>query len=324
MHKYIVVGLGNISKRHRSNIKAFDSEAYVISVSSRGVIPDVLPCNCDRVVASIEEIDFESVKLAVVASPATKHIEHTLSLLDKKVPVLVEKPLACDINDAQKLVDYQIHKPDSKVAVAYCLRYMSSLTTIREVIASGRLGKLQKVNIEVGQDLATWRPNINYQKSVSANSHLGGGVLMELSHEFDYCMSLFGDLTPVFSIMRSSNRFNIDVEDEAQVTCVAADNLLINIQLDFLQVVATRTCRIVGSEGTLEWDLLTETVVEKNKCGSITTHAVENCGVNVKYDEMLRDFVAYCDGSQFLGASIEDGIKVLKLITNIKSNAVNY
>ena len=50
------------------------------------------------------------------------------------------------------------------------------------------------VRSSVGQYLPEWRKNTDYRKGVSARQDLGGGVLLELSHEIDYIQWIFGEI----------------------------------------------------------------------------------------------------------------------------------
>ena len=70
--------------------------------------------------------------------------------------------------------------------VGYNLRYMKSLIKFREILSKKKIGKILSVRSEVGSYLPSWRKDTDYKKSVSAKKKLGGGVLLELSHDIDY------------------------------------------------------------------------------------------------------------------------------------------
>ena len=80
----------------------------------------------------------------------------------------------------------------SILMVGYNLRHMKSLSKFREILKKKIIGKILSVRSEVGQYLPSWRINSDYKKSVSAREELGGGVLLELSHDIDYLVWLFG------------------------------------------------------------------------------------------------------------------------------------
>jgi len=78
--------------------------------------------------------------------------------------------------------------------------------------ASGRFGVHSEylnagsaVEIKVGHFLPLWRPNADYRKSYRSKRWLGGGVDLELSHEIDYCLWLFGDKYKKSQIFRKKS-----------------------------------------------------------------------------------------------------------------------
>ena len=83
--------------------------------------------------------------------------------------------------------------------VGYNLRYLPSLSRFRDLINEGLVGGPLSVRCEIGQYLPNWRPDTDYRTGVTARSDLGGGVLLELSHEIDYLRWIFGEVEWVSS-----------------------------------------------------------------------------------------------------------------------------
>ena len=75
--------------------------------------------------------------------------------------------------------------------VGYCLRYLESLIFFKEILSSCKFGKIRSAQISFSQHLSLWRKNLNYEDSVSAKKQLGGGILLEMSHELDYIQWIF-------------------------------------------------------------------------------------------------------------------------------------
>ena len=114
---------------------------------------------------------------------------------------------------------------------------------------------------EVGQYLPDWRPTSDYCMGVSAQRALGGGALLELSHELDYLGWLFG---PPARVTARGGRFSdltLDVEDLVELLLeYPSAPRLVSVHLDMLQRAPQRTCRVIGSEGTLVWDAIADRV----------------------------------------------------------------
>ena len=76
---------------------------------------------------------------------------------------------------------------------------------------------IRRLRCEIGQYLPLWRPGSDYRLGVSANRALGGGVLLELSHELDYLRWIFGDVDWVQASLERQSALEIDVEDTAHL-----------------------------------------------------------------------------------------------------------
>ncbi len=288
---FAVIGLGSIAERHRRNIRLLWPDSKIYAVSSSGRIPGETPANCDELLTGIEDLITRSIDVAIIASPAPFHARHAIELIQAGIHTLIEKPLCTSPEDATAILQ-SAAKPHSNVAVGYCLRFLPSALLMKTLIAERRAGQVFNVSIEVGQYLPDWRPNKLYTDTVSARAELGGGALFELSHEFDYCQWIFGELSLKHACLRSSEQLNLDVEDIADVVAMLPDGALVNIHLDFLQKRPYRHCRVVGSEGVLNWDLITNTVSFSNSDGDETIYSEALWDKNQMYTDMLAEFVS--------------------------------
>lgn len=289
MNKLAVIGLGNISNRHRKNLKSLYPNSTILSMSASGRALDNLPADTDFVVSSIEKVvDFDP-DIVIVASPATLHKEHSIPLINAGIPVLIEKPIAASLMDSNEIIDaLRVHK--TPMAIGYCLRYLNSSQEIKKVLDSHLIGEIYNVFVEVGQYLPDWRANKNYKDTVSASVNLGGGALLELSHEIDYIQWLVGNLNPQSSILRSSETLGLEVEDSADILSVNSKGAVIYMHLDFLQRKPRRKCRFIGSSGSLEWDLIENTIILNSSNGREVIFSDPDWDKNKMYLNMILDF----------------------------------
>ena len=246
MRRFAVIGLGNISQRHRKNLKLLYPESNVIALSARGNALTELPDNADFTVSGIAELIKLKPYFVIIASPASMHLQHAKTLMQAGIPCLIEKPLCINFLEAESLLKLS-QQTLTPSAVGYCLRYMPAAKKMQELINKNVLGEIYNIIIEVGQYLPDWRQTIDYRDSVSAQQHLGGGALLELSHEFDYAQWLFGPLSVEHAALRSSKELNLDVEDLVDVIFSTKSGTQVHVHLDFLQQQPQRYCTIKGS-----------------------------------------------------------------------------
>ncbi|ATG76497.1 Gfo/Idh/MocA family protein [Pseudoalteromonas sp. 1_2015MBL_MicDiv] len=316
MMRVAVIGLGNIAKRHRSNIKKMFPEAEIIAMSASGRLPSEMICNADYIVSNIQNIIDYTVEMAVIASPAPFHSLHAIPLIEAGIPVLIEKPVTTSVEDAKSIIKAK-SKYQVNAGVGYCLKYLSSALFVKKIIESGQAGKVINANIEIGQYLPDWRPNTDYKKSVSAVHSLGGGVLFELSHDIDYAQWLFGKLEIKHALIRNTGELGIEVEDVADILAISQSGCVVSLHLDFLQRQASRKCKIISNRGALVWDLIKNQVVWTDETGESVLFSDELWDRNEMYLNMLSDFNNKNKSDSF--SSIESSLSVVELITDLKT-----
>lgn len=318
MKRVAVVGLGNITTRHRRNLKQLFPEAQLYAMSASGRMPQGHISDADHLVASIDDLIEQQVDFVIIASPAPFHAAHSIPLIEAGIPVLIEKPVTVTSQDA-KALQKAAAQYSTPIAIGYCLRYLSSAMEMKKLLDSGKLGQLYHAHIEIGQYLPDWRPSKDYRESVSARPELGGGALLELSHEFDYSQWLLGDLTLEHAILRRSKELGLEVEDSADILFSTEQKAVVHLHLDFLQRKAHRQCRFVGTNGALEWDLIGNEIRFVSKDGTQLLYSEPAWDKNQMYTAMVLDFVALISKQPNQCVSLAEAARSVSLIEQIKT-----
>lgn len=319
----LVVGLGSIGRRHLKNLRQIlpQAELTVLRSSDRSS-HEAPPEEASRVVYSFDDALLHEPRFAVIASPAPFHVETALRLAERGVHLCIEKPISDRLDRVQDLIRL-CRQRGLVLMVAYNLRFAAPLRTLREALMSGRIGKLLGLRIEAGQYLPDWRPNADYRQSVSARRDLGGGALLELSHEIDYARWLAGDIVRVSADVRKLSNLEIDVEDCAELTVNFASGVLGSIHIDMLQHTPTRTCKLIGSEGTLTWDA----IVNQVRLFSAETrvwedlHSAQSIDRNAMYVDELAHFLDCLQTGATPLITGEDGRQALQVVLAAKRSA---
>lgn len=145
---------------------------------------------------------------AIIATPNALHIPMALDCLAHGVPVLVEKPMADTVVEAQKLVDAQAHTGVA-VLVGHHRRHNPINARAREIVQSGKLGRLVSANV-----MATFLKPDGYFDAAWRKQKGGGPILINLSHEIDMLRFFLGDIASVQAISSNAVR-GFEVEDTA-------------------------------------------------------------------------------------------------------------
>ncbi len=182
--KFLVIGAGNIARRHIRNLKQLlPTAAITLWRRQPGIDDPDLARLIQRVVTSEAEAFLEQYDAAIVASPAPLHVPTAQQLAEKGVHLFIEKPFSNTLDGIDTLIT-TCEKNNCVLMVGYNLRFHAALQAMHAAI--GRIGRVLSLRAEVGQYLPDWRPGKDYRTSVSAQWRLGGGVIFELSHELDY------------------------------------------------------------------------------------------------------------------------------------------
>ena len=262
MSRVLFISLGSIGRRHLRNTRELLPDSEIAVYRTHFTADAAVPPGADQIFFDREQALAFAPDAVIVSSPASDHVDHALAFVNQGAHVFIEKPLAMAHEQVGLLTD-ACRRSDRFVMVGYVLRFQPILHFIRDLLKTGRVGEIRTANVQVGQYLPDWRPDSDYREGVSGQKELGGGALLELSHELDYATWLFGMPDRVFCSSDKISDLDIDVEDSA---CVVMEygkkalNRRVVVQVDFLQRVANMAIQVVGSEATLYADLISEQV----------------------------------------------------------------
>lgn len=322
--RILIVGLGSIGKRHlRIARKLFPhANIYILRHQPSDEVPEF----ANGCFFNVEEAIVFAPQIAVIASPAPFHINAAKSLADAGVHLLIEKPLAELSEGASQLLEL-CKKQNIVLQVGYNLRFLASLKHFRSMLMGGAIGKVISVRSEAGQFLPSWRPLSDYRNSVSAKKELGGGVLLEFSHEIDYLRWIFGEIEWVRAFLGRQSDLEIDVEDTVHLTLGFGlpENdfqLCGTLNLDFIRHDTIRQCIAIGERGSLRWNALAGTV-ELYEMGGSEWHQIfkQQQQRDDSYLDEWENFIEAVKKNNPPLVSGEDGLKVLRIIEAAKESA---
>lgn len=316
----VLVGLGSIGKRHLANLQSIwpCAEVWLVSASGRHYASDEA-MGCSQI--SLAQAIAIKPDFAVIASPAHLHLSHASAFCDAGIPALIEKPLSHDVDSAVEFMR-TVKATAPMFSVGYCLRYLPSARYVKQLLNEDKLGIVYLVQSVVGQHLSQWRRHTDFRNSVSAKKELGGGALLELSHELDYLLWLFGPMAAKYCQVSEQGELQLEVEESVDLVLQGSNKMICQVHLDFLQQVPQRRCVISGQLGRIEWDLIENSVFLFNAQGRQQIYSEPTWDKNQMYQLMLRDFYSAVQNEKVAPVPLQDGMAVLKLIAQARQLAV--
>ena len=317
--RILVCGLGSIGRRHLRLLHELNPSSELAAWRS-GHGP-----GCpeeDLLVArfsSLEEALAWQPDAAIVASPAPLHCVQAGELAAAGVALLIEKPLGTGEEPQAAWLPLQSAAENGlPILVGYVLRHDPALAVLQAWLASGRIGTLVSAHGRCGSWLPDWRPGSDYRRGVSARRELGGGVLLELSHDLDLLRSLLGPLTVTVADLSCSGLLEIDVVDRALLLLRTGAGARLSLQLDFCTRPPARSLLLRGSEGEIRWDLIRGCLRCADRHGVVHEQSFPHGGEE-RYRRQLQHFLACCRGEAEPLVRVEDGLAVLELVRQARA-----
>ncbi len=165
--------------------------------------------------------------------------------------------------------------------------------------------------------LPEWRPEQDYRDSYSAKKEPGGGVLLDLIHEPDYCSWLFGPIETIHGMAGRCSNLEIETEDYADITIFHTTGIRSNIHLDYFGRKTQRQIEIFGKDFQIIADLMNKTVTKITDDGEsvITFDPIDR---DYTYIEELKYFFKCLDNNEQPMNHVEEHYDVLKPVIDFK------
>jgi len=316
-----IVGFGASGRRMADIASRVDPSSEILVLSQH-----LLDGGLYSVTDSYHDVISFHPDVVVLTSPASRREDDVEALGAIPAGFLIEKPLATNLDAAVKI---SCTLAGVKTAqVGYNLRFSESLQAFRAMIHGGLCGPVLGVRAETGQHLPSWRPGRDYRSTVSANASLGGGVLLELSHELDYLRWVFGDFHWVQSWFGRVSSLEVDVEDTAHLI-LGVDNsrngvgFVVQVNLDFVRHDRVRTVTAVCENGSLRWDGVRGMVQRFDEGDPEWSTVFSDSGETTTYESQWRSFLDRLEHNLPGEVTLEDGVSVLETIEAIRRSKEN-
>ncbi len=267
--KALIISMGSIGTRHAEVLTSMGIE--VSAITSQNI--KSLECFNDLKSVNLDKFDY-----FIIASPTHLHYEH-LSYIDTNVSgkiILCEKPLFDKFRD---------FNPNNKIFIGYNLRFHPLILELKNMLNPS---DILTIEARCGQYLPSWRKK-DYTTTYSSYKELGGGVLLDLSHEIDYLSFLCDSkLELIKSYQAKVSNLNITSDDICMILA-KCNKTLINISLNYLSKTPYRQILIETNNNTYHLDLITNTLKIVDQDGKITQIQNSNLQRNDTFKAMHID-----------------------------------
>lgn len=294
----LIVSYGSIGQRHVEVLSEMGLDCAVVTsqpVDDRPVFQTIS-----------EALDQWLPHYVVVASPTSRHSEHIESLRAGgfRGPLLVEKPLFRSGLEIPPI-------DDPLIFVGFNLRFLSVIAKLKQLLTAT---KILTISIWNAQYLPEWRPNRDYRQTSSARSDLGGGVLRDLSHDFDLLLHIFGPMKRVSAQVGRFGDLEIDTDDTVVLWGDLASGARVAMYLSYLDRMKRHEIRITSSEISVSCNLLT---------GEIVSNSASFSFPSSRHETFIRMHSDVLSGKSITTCTMREGVRVSQLIDAIEHSSIH-
>ncbi|MCZ6676132.1 MAG: Gfo/Idh/MocA family oxidoreductase [Candidatus Poribacteria bacterium] len=246
----------------------------------------------------LERDDLDAVYLSL---PVFAHGQPELDVIERRLPFLVEKPVAINMELAQQ-IEVAVADAGIITCVGYQLRYLGSTQLARNLLNG------EDINMVVGKywsgsgrgDAGSW---------VRQMSRSGGQLVEQATHTVDMMRYLVGEVEEVYALQTNRILKGIDCPDNNCVTMTftngAIGSLTASWSYDLADWSHANVLDILYEDQLIHWDASSLQVREE---GQVVTKKVPGPGI----DEVFVDAVRNGDDSRIL-SPYRDAVKSLAI-----------
>lgn len=314
--KLLVVGIGSIGRRHSDvlysalgchNITIWDpvrSRAQEHAEKYPGM----------QTVATLEEGLAQKPDAVFICSPPALHMKQAELAIRAGCHVMVEKPLSIDMPSIEK-VRKLAEENGRMVSVALCNRYHKGLQRIKEIVDSGKLGKIINIRGAMGEFFPESRPDYRSTYYVQYNG------CFELIHAVDYTVWVAGgEPQQIYGICGSDADIGFYSPDNAEVLFRTDNGATCSVNLAFYQTPSHSELIVYGSEGTCELrythtDYTLRTYTRTSRCWE--EEHEEGLYRNMMFEAEDKEFLESVASGNYKGCSMADAARAVKIYCKV-------
>ncbi len=309
--RILIVGLGSIGRRHARLLKnhfGIEADALRLSGQSRSEVSE----HISKSYSHWSEIKENTYDIGIISNPTHEHIETAIQCAKRGMHLFIEKPLGTSLAKLPTL-QQEIEANKLSVYVAYPLRFHPVIARLKSLVNDA-----SNVNYVIRSlsYLPDWRPGRSKDSVYSCYKEMGGGVLLDLSHEIDYLDFLSSGVTKIAGTLSKEGNVTFDSEDTAFLKIDHAQGKA-KIALSYLQREPERSITASTDQTVYKADLLNNQI----ESGLGEKKSVER--FNVTMDEVyVNQFHYFFDnlGKRELSERWRNSRELFHKIINFREN----
>jgi predicted dehydrogenase len=208
-----------------------------------------------RIFATLDEaLGAERYETGFICLPTAYHLPAALEMARRGMHLFMEKPVAASVEGIPELLEV-VESRGLVGMTGFCMRFFKPLLKAKELLTEGRVGRIVTARSFTGAYLPDWHPWEDYRTFYMAKKEMGGGVLLDECHAFDWMQWLIGPIQGVFSVVGTLSDLEVTSDDVCEVIARFGPRTVGSIHLDMVDRSLRTEVEIIGTASTLRVDV---------------------------------------------------------------------
>jgi len=329
--RFAIIGCGRIAQRHAEHIHAYGELVAVCDIVYEKAI-SLAEKNKAKTYRNLEDLlkDQTDIDVISICTPNGLHTEQSIACLQSGFHVLVEKPMALNVDDCNAMIA-AAEKAGKNLFVIKQNRFNPPVIAVKKALIEKRLGKLFSIQLN-----CFWnRNNEYYQNSWKGTKYMDGGILFtQFSHFIDLLYWFFGDIATVYAMTGNyAHQSVIEFEDTGAVLLKFANGMIgsIHFTINSFKKNMEGSLTIFGEEGTvkiggeylneLEYSNIKNFNFDTLPAGNIANDYGTYFGSMSNHDKEYQHIIEMIQSGKINTDNAFEGMKTVEIIEKIYQSA---
>ena len=265
MKNILFIGLGSIGQRHLRNSKKIFKNSNFFALrktNHRNVIDSAklkkkqdleIFYSLKKVFKKLKDIKFNPY-ITFICNPTSYHIDYAIKFASKGSHIFIEKPIGINKSKINKLKKI-IRRKKIVSFVGYQFRFHPAIIFLKEILDTSKFGKIINGNFSFLTFLPNHHKYENYKKTYVALKKLGGGTALNLSHDIDLIIFLFGKPNKINCKTHNPKIIKTETEKDLFAEFFYKNKTKITLNLSYSSFIEKREINLEFEKASINIDL---------------------------------------------------------------------
>jgi len=321
--KFLIIGLGSMGKRRIRNLQYLNAGEVIGFDFSREKRDEAGEKYGIKTFENLNDALAQNPDTLIISTPPDKHNEYIKLAIEKKIPAFVE---ASVLIEGLEELDALSRENKVFIAPSCTFRFHPAIAKIKEIVKGGEYGKVTNFVYYLGQYLPDWHPNESIKNFYVGKKETSGAREM-VSFELTWITDILGLPENITGFFGKTLDMGVDIDDTYAFAMDFGDKFG-SMLIDVVSRYATRslTLNLEKAQIFWRWDEDCVKVYEADKKNWISIpykklSAALGYNENITeemYIEEMKTFADAVSGRSVFPNTLEDDIKVLRLLNRIE------